>query len=76
MDLKVLYNFGYEPPIREMANKIKAMCVTCQACEPPNWTLKGPLHMTFVLSRALTSMCVDFFNFQTPRGVRKPMTVS
>ena len=49
MDLKILYNFGYEPPIREMATKIKAMCVTFQACEPPNWTMKGPLHMTPVL---------------------------
>ena len=60
-DLRVKYEFGHEPPMREMATKIKQMCTICQACEQPNWSLKGPLHMTSVLPRALTSICVDIF---------------
>ena len=62
-DLRVRYEFGHEPPLREMATKIKQMCTVCQACEQPNWSLKGPLHMTAVLPRALTSICIDIFNF-------------
>ena len=75
-ELQNLYNFVHETPVRELAGKIKSMCTICQACDPPNWTLKGPLHMTSVLSRALTSMCVDVFQLQTTTWYEEKMIFS
>ena len=75
-ELQTLYNFGHEPPVRELAGKIKSMCTICQACDPPSWTLKGPLHMTSVLSRALKSSCVDVFQLPTTTWYEENMIVS
>ena len=38
------------------------MCVVCQATEPPNWQSKGPIGMSPVPSRIMSSVCLDIFN--------------
>ena len=47
------------------------MCQTCQVCEHPNWSLQGPIGMTTIPERAMSSVCLDIFHLPltTYRGV-------
>ncbi len=45
----------------DMANRVKRGCVVCQACEHPNWAMKGRYDMTPIPEAPLTTVCVDIF---------------
>ncbi len=57
--LKLRYQFPTGYSVMDMANRFKRGCVICQACEHPNWALKGRYDMTPIPEAPLTSVCVD-----------------
>ena len=60
--LKLRYKFPDGCSIREMATKVKRGCVVCQACEHPNWAIKGRYEMTPIPPAPFISVCVDIFS--------------
>ncbi len=44
--LKLRYQFSNGYSVMDMANRVKRGCVVCQACEHPNWAMKGRYDMT------------------------------
>ena len=45
-----------------MATRVKRGCVVCQACEHPNWAIKGRYEMTPIPPAPFISVCVDIFS--------------
>ena len=45
----------------DICRKVKKECVTCQACEPPNWNMSLPLSNTPVPDYIMTSVSLDIF---------------
>ena len=58
-DLFLHYLFPTEVDVAETLAAIKRSCLVCQACHPPNWALKGPIVMTPVPARVMSSVCLD-----------------
>ena len=48
--------------LNETAAEVRRGCATCQACEPPNWSLSLPLSHTPVPSCIFTSVSLDVFS--------------
>ena len=53
--------FLFPPTIRLMDEliRIRNICITCQACDPPNWNLNMPLDFTPVPQHIMSSVCLD-----------------
>ena len=55
--------FVFPPSVRvsEEARKVKRRCATCQACEPPNWSMALPISFTPVPEHVMASVALDVF---------------
>ena len=42
-------------------------CLTCQSCDPPNWSLDSPIEPTLVLTHLMSNVCVDIFSLPTAK---------
>ena len=49
-------------PCKEVIREVKAQCQVCQACEPPNWSTRGPIEMTPVPDRCMVHVAIDLFS--------------
>jgi transposase InsO family protein len=49
----------------QMATRVKRLCLTCQECEPPNWSLSQPIRMSPVPETIFSHICVDIFSMPT-----------
>ena len=47
---------------KEILQKVRKFCLICQACDRPNWALKGPIKMTPIPDRFMASLCLDVFS--------------
>ena len=61
-ELKARYAFPPFVDIKVWAKAVRPMCVTCQVSEHPNWALKGPITMSHVPERIMSSVCLDIFH--------------
>ena len=48
--------------IMEVAQRVRRECITCQACDPPNWNTRAPLVPTPILRHIMTSVALDIFS--------------
>ncbi len=48
--------------VEEVAQAVRRRCVTCQACEPPNWNTRAPLSATPIPPHIMTSFALDIFS--------------
>ncbi len=48
--------------IEEFAQSMRRRCVTCQACEPPNWNTRAPFSATPITARIMTSVAFEIFS--------------
>ena len=55
------YHFPITTKIYESVREVKRQCVTCQACEPPNWNLSLPVSYNPVPDKIMTSVALDIF---------------
>ena len=55
--------YAFPPSVRifEKVKEAKRRCVTCQACDPPNWNTSLPLSATPVPDCIMTSVALDVF---------------
>jgi hypothetical protein len=60
-DLELHYVFPDEIDVPASVAKIRRECLVCQACLPPNWALKGPIGMSPIPPRVMSSVCLDVF---------------
>ena len=70
-DLRLHYKFPEVVNLPETVSSIKRSCLVCQACQAPNWALKGPISMTPIPPRVMFSVYVDVFSMpeETWEGV-------
>jgi len=62
LEIKRRYVFPRTVNHAEMASRIKRLCPTCQACEPPNWSLSQPIRMAPIPETIFAHICVDIFS--------------
>ena len=62
MEWKRRYNLTSNLQLIPLAKKIKRTCPICQACEPPNWQIKGPISPNPVPPHVFDSVCLDIFS--------------
>ena len=48
--------------IMEVAQCVRRECITCQACDPPNWNTRAPLVPTTNPQHIMTSVALDIFS--------------
>ena len=48
--------------IMEVAQRVRRECITCQACDPPNWNTRAPLVPTPIPRHIMTSVALDIFS--------------
>lgn len=56
------YAFPLASDFRSWAEKVRRECLTCQACEPPSFSLRDEIHLTPVPDRFFASVCLDVFS--------------
>ena len=61
-DLYLHYEFPNNLDIPGTVRHIKQSCLVCQACQAPTWPLKGPIDMTPIPPRVMTSVALDVFH--------------
>ena len=61
-DLFLHYEFPEDIDVPETVKEIKKSCLVCQACQAPTWPLKGPIDMTPIPPRVMTSVALDIFH--------------
>ena len=48
--------------LSQVAIRVKRLCLTCQECEPPNWSLSQPVRMAPIPNSVFSHICVDIFS--------------
>ena len=56
------FAFPAKVKVLEAVQEGKRKCATCQASEPPNWSLKLPVVHTPILGRVMSSVALDIFS--------------
>ena len=61
---EVSRRFAFPPTVKvyEAVREVSRMCVTCQACDPPNWSKSLPISHTPVPGHVMTSVAMDVFD--------------
>ena len=57
------YNLSPSTPLIPLARRVKKVCPICQACDPPNWQLLGPISPNPVPAKLFDSVCLDVASF-------------
>jgi hypothetical protein len=64
-EAKRRYQFPKSVNQLQVATRVKRLCLTCQECEPPNWSLSQPIRMSPVPDTIFSHICVDIFSMPT-----------
>ena len=48
--------------VPEIAREVRQKCITCQACDPPNWDDRAPLTPTPIPPHIMTNVALDIFS--------------
>ena len=56
------YDIPPSKSVEALVKKVRANCLICQACDPPNFSLNGPIRCNPVVERFMSSVCLDVFS--------------
>ena len=62
LELSRRFEFPPGENVKGILMRVKQNCLVCQACDRPNWALKGPIAMTLIPERFMASVCLDVFS--------------
>ena len=62
LEISRRFEFPPQTELRKVLGEVKANCLVCQACDRPNWALKGPISMTPIPPLFMSSVCLDIFS--------------
>ena len=65
------YEFESNSQLVRVCKEVKGACVTCKACEPPNWNTSLPLSSTIVPDYIMTSVALDILSYSPRIGCVK-----
>jgi hypothetical protein len=59
------YHFPPDVDVKALLQKIRHLCLVCQACDRPTFSRRRPIAMTPIPDRFFSSVCLDVFSMPT-----------
>ena len=61
-EIKRQYRIPVSRNVEKIVQKVRKNCLVCQACDPPNFNMEGPIRFNTVVERFMSSVCLDIFS--------------